>query len=73
MLVITHRKGEEIVIGDPKAPLGIICIKVIKSDRVRVSLEFPKEVPVNRREVADEILRMSAASSSHHQKERHHD
>jgi len=56
MLVITRREGEEIVIGDPRAPLGIIRIAVIKSDRVRVALEFPKEVPVNRREVAEEIL-----------------
>ena len=56
MLVITRREGEEVVIGDPANPIGIIRIAGIKGDRVRVALEFPREIPVHRREVADQIL-----------------
>ena len=56
MLVITRREGEEVVIGDPAAPLGIVRIATIKGDRVRIAFEFPREVAVHRREVADQIL-----------------
>lgn len=56
MLVITRREGEEVVIGDPANPIGIIRIAGIKGDRVRVALEFPREIAVHRREVAEEIL-----------------
>lgn len=55
MLVITRREGEEVVIGDPAAPLGIVRIASIKGDRVRLAFEFPREVLVHRREVADQI------------------
>ena len=55
MLVITRREGEEVVIGDPKNPIGVIRIATIKGDRVRIALDFPREIPVHRREVANEI------------------
>lgn len=56
MLVITRREGEEVVIGDPESPMGVVRIAGIKGDRVRVAFEFPREVPVHRREVADQIV-----------------
>ena len=56
MLVITRREGEEVVIGDPRHPIGIVRIASIKGDRVRVAFEFPREIDVHRREVADQIL-----------------
>lgn len=56
MLVITRREGEEVVIGDPRNPLGIVRIVGMKGDRVRIAFEFPREVDVHRREVADQIL-----------------
>ena len=56
MLVITRREGEEVVIGDPANPIGIIRIAGIKGDRVRVALEFPREIAVHRREIAEQIL-----------------
>ena len=56
MLVITRRETEEIVIGDPKDPIGVVRIASIKGDRVRVALEFPRDVPVHRREVAQDIV-----------------
>jgi len=56
MLVITRREAEEIVIGDPKDPIGVVRIASIKGDRGRVALEFPRDVPVHRREVAQDIV-----------------
>jgi len=55
MLVITRREGEEVVIGDPANPLGVVRIASIRGDRVRIAFDFPREVPVHRREVADQI------------------
>ncbi len=55
MLVITRREGEEVVIGDPRNPIGIVRIANIKGDRVRIAFDFPREVQVHRREVADQI------------------
>ncbi len=56
MLVITRREGEEIVIGNPENPLGVIRIAGIKGDRVRVAIDFPREIQVHRREVAEQII-----------------
>ncbi|MCA9293833.1 MAG: carbon storage regulator [Phycisphaerales bacterium] len=56
MLVITRREGEEVVIGDPSNPIGVVRIANIKGDRVRVAFDFPREISVHRREVADQIV-----------------
>lgn len=56
MLVITRREGEEVVIGDPSSPMGVVRIVAIKGDRVRVAFDFPRTVEGHRREVADQIL-----------------
>ena len=55
MLVITRREGEEIVIGDPRNPIGVVRIASIKGERVRVAFDFPRDVEIHRREVADQI------------------
>jgi len=55
MLVITRREGEEVVIGDPHKPIGIVRVAGIRGDRVRIAFEFPREIQVHRREVADQI------------------
>jgi carbon storage regulator CsrA len=55
MLVITRREGEEVVIGDPKNPIGVVRIASIRGDRVRIAFDFPREVQVHRREIADQI------------------
>ncbi len=55
MLVITRREGEEVVIGDPASPIGVVRIVSLKGDRVRVAFDFPRTVEVHRREVADQI------------------
>jgi carbon storage regulator len=60
MLVITRREGEEVIIGDPASPIGIVRVASIKGDRVRIAFEFPREVAVHRREVAEQILASEA-------------
>ncbi len=55
VLVITRREGEEVVIGDPANPIGIVRIASVKGDRVRLALNFPRDVEVHRREVAEQI------------------
>lgn len=59
MLVITRREGEEVVIGDPKNPIGVVRIASVKGDRVRIAFDFPRDVDINRREIADQIVTQS--------------
>ena len=55
MLVITRREGEEVVIGDPRNPIGVVRIASVKGDRVRVAFDFPRNVEIHRREIAEQI------------------
>lgn len=61
MLVITRREGEEVVIGNPASPLGIVRIATIRGDRVRLAFEFPRDIDVHRREVAEQIVAAEVA------------
>ena len=56
MLVITRREGEEVVIGDPRNPIGVVRIASVKGERVRVAFDFPRNVEIHRREIADQIV-----------------
>jgi carbon storage regulator CsrA len=53
MLALTRRVGEEIVIGDPRKPLGTIRIVEIHGDKVRLSFDFPRDTQINRKELAE--------------------
>lgn len=53
MLALTRRVGEEVVIGDPKKPIGTIRVVEIQGDKVRLAFNFPLKVSVNRKELAD--------------------
>lgn len=57
MLALTRRVGEEVVIGDPKNPLGLIRVVDIHGDKVRLAFDFPREIDINRKELADEKAR----------------
>lgn len=57
MLALTRRIGEEVVIGDPGEPLGMIRVVEIHGDKVRLSFDFPKEVKINRKELAEQKVR----------------
>ncbi|MBB6430241.1 carbon storage regulator [Algisphaera agarilytica] len=61
MLALTRRIGEEVVLGDPNAPLGRIRVVDIHGDKVRLAFDFPREVEINRKELADEKRRESQA------------
>lgn len=50
MLVLSRKVGEDILIGDV-----VVRVVSIRSDKVRLGIEAPKEVPVHRREIYDEI------------------
>ncbi|WP_432797992.1 carbon storage regulator [Poriferisphaera sp. WC338] len=54
MLALTRRIGEEVVIGDPKDPLGVIRVVDIHGDKVRLAFDFPRDCQINRRELADQ-------------------
>ena len=53
MLILSRKPGESIVID------GRIVVKIIRleGDMVKVGIEAPREVPVHRQEVYDEIQR----------------
>lgn len=57
MLALTRRVGEEVVIGDPANPLGVVRVVEIHGDKVRLAFDFPRQTPINRRELADQKLR----------------
>ena len=54
MLALTRRAGEELVIGDPTKPMGVIRVVDIRGDKVRLSFDFPRDVKINRRELAEQ-------------------
>jgi len=51
MLIISRKEGEEIIIGDPNAPIGIVRISLIRSGSVKIGFDFPEEIAVNRAEL----------------------
>ena len=53
MLVLSRKKNESIIINNE---IKIVVVE-IRGDKVRLGVEAPKEVPVHRREVYDEICR----------------
>ena len=57
MLALTRRIGEEVVIGDPGKPIGVIRVVEIHGDKVRLSFDFPRDVLINRRELAEQKAR----------------
>ena len=63
MLALTRRVGEEVVLGDPSNPLGVIRIVEIHGDKVRLSFDFPREMAINRRELAEQKAREAKPSS----------
>ena len=63
MLALTRRVGEEVVIGDPSNPTGLIRVVEIHGDKVRLSFDFPREVLINRKELAEQKARQAAADA----------
>ena len=51
MLVLTRKSNQSIMIGDEIE----ISVLAIMGEKVRIGISAPREVPVHRREVYDEI------------------
>ncbi|QOI99357.1 MAG: carbon storage regulator [Phycisphaeraceae bacterium] len=64
MLVITRREGEEVVIGDPRNPIGVVRIASVKGERVRIAFDFPRDVEIHRREIAEQIVTQDPAAAA---------
>jgi len=64
MLALTRRVGEEIVIGDPENPLGVIRVVDIHGDKVRLAFDFPRDTQINRRELAEQKAKSAAPNPS---------
>ena len=64
MLALTRRVNEEVVIGDPRQPLGVIRVVDIHGDKVRLAFDFPRQTPINRRELADQKARGEGPQSA---------
>ncbi len=64
MLVVSRKEGEEVVIGDPMNPLGVVRVASVKGERVRLAFDFPIHIKVFRRELANEMLAGAAPRKS---------
>jgi len=53
VLVLSRKKSESIVVSDSI----VITVVEVRSDKVRLGVEAPKEVPVHRKEVWEAIQR----------------
>ena len=60
MLVLSRQRDESIVINDNV----VVTIVDILGDKVRLGIEAPTDIPVNRREVFDAIQREAAESDA---------
>lgn len=61
MLVLSRKKNESIVIGNDV--INIVIVE-IRGDKVRIGIDAPKELPVNRREVFEAIKRNEGEQSA---------
>ena len=55
MLVLERKRNQSIMIGD----IAVMVVE-IRGGKVKLGIEAPKEVPVHRREVYDEIRKEAA-------------
>jgi carbon storage regulator len=62
MLVLSRKEGERIVVG------GDIVITVVESrgNRVRLGIDAPREIPINRQEVSKMIAHDDTGDSPNH-------
>ncbi|MGI8666920.1 MAG: carbon storage regulator CsrA [Jatrophihabitans sp.] len=60
MLILTRRVGESIVVGDDI----MLTVFEVRGDAVRIGIEAPRSVQVNRKEVYEEIQRANQQAVS---------
>ena len=59
MLVLTRKKGERVMIGDDI----VITVIDVRGDSVRIGLDAPKGVPIQRAEVVTAVAEQNRAAS----------
>lgn len=62
MLVVTRKYGQKIIIGDNIE----LTILDIKGDQVRIGINAPKNIPILRQEVYEEITRTNKEAAVAH-------
>ena len=60
MLILTRRVGESIVVGDDI----VLTVFEVRGDAVRIGIDAPRSVRVNRKEVYEEIQRSNEQAVS---------
>ena len=60
MLILTRRVGESIVVGDDI----VLTVFEVRGDAVRIGIDAPRSVQVNRKEVYEEIQRANEQAVS---------
>lgn len=55
MLVLSRHRDESIIIPVPGGPRLRITVIDIRGDKVRIGVEAPPDVPVNREEIQEQI------------------
>jgi carbon storage regulator len=60
VLILTRRVGESIVVGDDI----VLTVFEVRGDAVRIGIEAPRSVRVNRKEVYEEIQRSNEQAVS---------
>jgi len=60
VLILTRRVGESIVVGDDI----VLTVFEVRGDAVRIGIDAPKSVRVNRKEVYEEIQRSNEQAVS---------
>lgn len=64
MLVISRREGESVIIGDVDSPIGSVRVAGVVGGKVRLAFEFPRDVEINRPELAAKKLECPRTASS---------
>ncbi len=59
MLVLTRRLGESIRIGNDI----VVTVVDVRGDQIRIGIDAPREVAVNRQEVYEEMVAQNAAAA----------
>lgn len=54
MLVVSRKNDQKIIIGTGKDAIEIMVVQ-IRGDKVRIGVQAPKDVPVHREEIYNEI------------------
>jgi carbon storage regulator len=68
LLVLSRHRDEWIHIGEPGPNQVRICVIDIRGGKVRLGVEAPNNLPVNRKEVEDVILRTHQQLLNHKMK-----